>query len=91
MAAPGTTLEQQRVQLLTHMPAVEVFQAECSPEQRDEYYPFTSTLYESMAFSKYRKQHFCDLILPSTMSEATTCEEGSARPLLLWDARFVCA
>lgn len=86
--------QSQEVQLASFeesMPAVEVFALVCATGHASSDYPFTSAFYESSAYRVYRKRHFPDMMLPSTMGDLP-CVEGSTRGgrhLVLWDARFI--
>lgn len=73
------------------MPAVEVFSLVCATGHASSDYPFTSAFYESNAYRSYRKRHFPDMILPSTMGDLPSAEgtTGGGRHLVLWDARFI--
>jgi len=77
--------------VLNEMPAVEVFGVVFGHGQSCADYPFTSPFYESTAYSHFRKQHFIDLMLPSTMAEAHAVDslELAHRSLVLWDARYI--
>jgi len=77
--------------VLNEMPAVEVFGVVFGHGQAGADYPFTSSFYESTAYSHFRKQHFIDLMLPSTMAEAHAVDslELAHRSLVLWDARYM--
>jgi len=81
----------QKAVVLDEMPAVEVFGLVCALGQGMADYPFMSSFYESTAYAQFRKRHFPDYILPSTMADANAASsEGLAqRSLLLWNALFV--
>eukprot|EP00170_Pyropia_yezoensis_P007402 contig_30332_g7425 len=76
--------------IIAHMPAVEVFAVQCVVEHATKYYPFSSAIYESEAYQKYRKPHFPDYILPRVMSDLPGAAGNEPqRDLVLWDARFL--
>lgn len=70
------------------MPAVEVFDFAPVAGKEAADYPFTTMFYESSAYSSYRKVHFPDLILLSSMADAVGEPTAAQRSFLLWDPRF---
>jgi len=90
-AESGNAESGQRAVVVSEMPAVEVFGLVYTEGMADADYPFTSCFYESAAYSHFRKRHFADYILPSTMVDASAVDSlGIARrSVVLWDAHFV--
>jgi len=90
-AESGSQESGQYAIVLDEMPAVEVFGVVCALGQWGADYPFTSSLYESTAYAHFRKQHFVDLLLPSTMAEAHAANSVALaeRSLVLWNALYI--
>lgn len=77
--------------VLDEMLAVEVFLVVCALGQGGADYPFTSSLYESTAYTHFRKQHFVDLLFPSKMAEAHAANSVALaqRSLVLFNALLI--
>jgi len=90
-AESGNAESGQRAVVVSEMPAVEVFGLVCNEGRADADYPFTSCFYESAPYRHFRKRHFSDYILPSTMAEASAVDSlmMARRSVVLWDAHFV--
>lgn len=84
----GSLAAGQLASILSEMPAVEVFDVTPGAGKEMADYPFTTSFYESSAYSSYRKVHFPDLMLPCSMADAVGAPTAVQRSFLLWDPRF---